>query len=301
MLTKSLSIAALALTLATGAFAQNGPGLIGNFAILGPSQSTAAYDISDSGLVVGAMGSIGFTYRKGVVTPFVALPVQGLPFAFSQIYGVNNAGDLVGEYFALGVDPTGYVSRNGVLTTIAFPDPAATRTIPHDVNNLGHVSGFYHDSTGHTIGFLLRKGVFEKIEIPDAQYIAILGMNDRDQLVGYYSLEGDYAFTRHGFLWSQGQFTPVAYPGAEQTEPHGIGGDGTVVGSYTKTVNGLEKRFGFVLRNGQFETIGIPGVLQNTATGINARGEISGSYFTFELDFDGNIVDVTGAAWILTQ
>ncbi len=301
MRTKLIPICALALTLATGALAQSGPGLMGNFAILGPSGSLEATDISDSGLVVGALGGSGFTYRKGVLTPFVAPPVQGLVSAFSQIYGVNNAGDLVGEYFAVGVDPTGYVSRNGVLTTIASPDPAATRTIPHDVNNLGHIAGFYLASTGRTIGFLLRKGVFEKIEIPNAQYIAILGMNDSDQLVGHYTLEGDTTYTRHGILWSQGQITPIAYPGAEQTEPHGIGRDGTVVGSYTRTVNGLEKRFGFVLRNGQFETIGVPGVLQNTATGINARGEISGSYFNFELDFDGNIVDVTGAAWVLTQ
>jgi len=40
------------------------------------------------------------------------------------------------------------------LTTIASPDPAATRTIPQDIDNLGHIAGFYQVATGHTIGFL---------------------------------------------------------------------------------------------------------------------------------------------------
>lgn len=289
----------LALTLATGASAQNGPGLLGTYTIVGRAGSIGTTDISDSGMIVGWMGNSGFTYRNGELTPFVAPPVDGLPSAFSQIYGVNNAGDTVGEYFAVGVDPTGFLNRNGVLTTIAFPDAAARRTIPHDVNNFGHVAGFFQVSTGHTIGFLLRKGVYERIEIPDARYVAILGMNDADQLVGNYTVEGDPTLARHGFLWSQGVLTPIEYPGAEETEPNGIGRDGTIVGSYTKTVNGLEKQFAFVLRDGQYETIGIPGVLQNSATGINARGQISGMYFTIELDFDGNFAGSASAAWIL--
>jgi hypothetical protein len=66
MRTTSISICAIALTLATGAFAQNGPGLVGNFAIHGPDSSLGAENNSDSGLVVGRMGHLAFHYRMDV-------------------------------------------------------------------------------------------------------------------------------------------------------------------------------------------------------------------------------------------
>jgi hypothetical protein len=75
------------------------------------------------------MGYLGFNYRMDVITPFVAPPAEGLSSPMSRIQGVDNAGDLVGEYSAAGVNPAGYLSRNGVLTTIAFPDPAATQRL----------------------------------------------------------------------------------------------------------------------------------------------------------------------------
>jgi hypothetical protein len=64
--TMSISLCAIALTLATGAFARNGPGLVGNFAILGPDSSLGAENNADSGLVVGRMGYLAFDCRMNV-------------------------------------------------------------------------------------------------------------------------------------------------------------------------------------------------------------------------------------------
>ena len=87
-----------------------------------------------------------------MITPFVAPPVRGLSSPLSRIQGVNNAGDLVGEYSAAGVNPAGDLSRNGVLTTIAFPDPAATQRL--------------RSTPGYSVGFHSRPAaLFTSIDI----------------------------------------------------------------------------------------------------------------------------------------
>ena len=271
--------------------------LLGNFLLI---SNAAPEDINDGGLIVGRDGSFGFLLRNGVFTPYVAAPVQGQPFGSSQLFGVNNAGDMVGEYFALGIPATGFLDRHGVITTIASPEPAAVRTIPKDINNRGHIAGFYSTTFDRSIGFILRGSQFDKIEIAGMRFVTILGMNDNDQVVGWVVQLGDDPFLRRGILWSQGQITPIAVPGALTTEPDGIGNDGTIVGTYTKLVGGGRTRFAFVLRNGVFSTIGVPGVLNNAASAINTRGTIVGSYFSLEIDFaTGNTMDSTEVGWVL--
>lgn len=257
-------------------------------------------DINDGGLIVGRDGSLGFVMRKGEITPFIAPPVQGRDFPFSQLYGVNNAGNMVGEYFALGVDPTGFVVQNGVLTTIAFPDPSAVRTIPHDINNRGHIAGFYQDTFNRNIGFLLRGSRFDSIDLPGTRFTTILGMNDHDHLVGHVVMQGDPDFLRHGILWKDGQVTPIAYPGATQTEPTGIRNDGTIVGTYTKVIAGANQRFAFILSNGVYSTIGVPGVFNNGASRINIHGVIVGDYFWLQFSNSGQLVGSGAAGWIRT-
>ena len=272
--------------------------LLGNYLLI---DNAAPQDINDGGLIVGRDGTFGFLLRNGVFTPYIAAPVQGQPFGFSQLYGVNNAGDMVGEYFALSIPPTGFLDRHGVIHTIASPDPAAVRTTPRDINNRGHIAGSYETTFDRSIGFILRGSQFDKIEIAGMHRVIILGMNDNDQLVGWVVQVGDDPFLRRGILWSQGQITSITYPEALTTEPNGIGNDGTIVGTYTKLVGGGRKRFAFVLRNGVFSTIGVPGVLNNAASAINARGTIVGSYFSLEIDFaTKNTMDSREVGWVLT-
>jgi hypothetical protein len=270
---------------------------LGNFQLL---ERFAPHAISDGGIIVGRDGSLGFVMHNGVITSYVAAPVVGKQSAFSQLYGVNNAGDMVGEYFAVGVLPAGFLDRHGVLTVIAFPDASATRTIPRDINNRGHIAGFFLTNSAKSVGFIQRGERFDKIEIAGAQSVVVLGINDSDQLVGHYSLEGDANSIRHGFMFSQGQLTAIAFPDATQTEAAGIGDDGTIVGTYTKSVNGTAKRFAFLLRDGVYKTIGVPGVLNNHASAINRRGDIVGEYFSLEIAFSGQTIDSANVGWVLT-
>ena len=54
-------------------------------------------------------------------------------------------------------------------------------------------------------------------------------INDRRQIVGYYSDRGG---REHGFLWNDGDFTTIDVPGAAATFVYGINNRGDMVGSY---------------------------------------------------------------------
>jgi probable HAF family extracellular repeat protein len=47
---------------------------------------------------------------------------------------------------------------------------------------------------------------FTPIDVPGASATLAYGVNNKGQIVGYYSLPGQYAW--HGFLYTPGVFTP---------------------------------------------------------------------------------------------
>jgi uncharacterized membrane protein len=103
---------------------------------------------------------------------------------------------------------------------------------------------------------------------------AALGINDRGQIVGYYS---DVESTLpvggplHGFLLDKGVFSRIDVPGALSTLPLGINNRGQIVGFYSDGVIG----HGFLLRKDTFTTIDVLGVVLSTvAFSINERGQI---------------------------
>jgi hypothetical protein len=104
MFRRGAVVSLLAFSSISGAFAQPAVTSAGSYSIISAGSNTVgAEDISDNGTVVGRVGASGFILRNGVFTPYVPAPVRGLSSAFSQIYGVNNAGQVVGEYFAVVV------------------------------------------------------------------------------------------------------------------------------------------------------------------------------------------------------
>jgi hypothetical protein len=71
--------------------------------------------------------------------------------------------------------------------------PPARATAARDLNNRGQVAGFTFtglvEFAQGARGFLLADGVkgqFTPIDVPGAPRNAVLGLNDRGQLVGYY-------------------------------------------------------------------------------------------------------------------
>jgi hypothetical protein len=195
----------------------------------------------------------GFLYQGGTITT--------IPGANPA--GINDAGQIVGNYGNVG-----FVDTGGVFTTISFP--GSTQSDASGINDLGQITGDY--CTGPTIlachGFLDSAGVFTAINFPGANSTSVTGINNTGQIVGNYFKNNGW----HGFLYSGGGvFTTIDHPGASITYITGINDARQIVGIYGSV--------GFVDTSGVFTTINGPaGFTSPFPYGINEAGQISGTY-----------------------
>jgi len=159
-----------------------------------------------------------------------------------QLLGINNHDVAVGFYLNGAGNARGYtynintkkfamVTKPGAPGGIAAPSLTAAA-----INNHGDVAGFYvvNAKSGATDGFLkLSNGVFVKIAVPGAASTAVLGLNDSDWAVGFYTTSGG---ATHGFIFrlGHGYTTNVDDPnGVGTTTLNGINDENDLVGFYT--------------------------------------------------------------------
>src|SRR5438552_3147683 len=79
---------------------------------------------------------------------------------------------------------------------------------------------------GATSNLLADGLTFTAIDYPGAASTQAWGINNRGDIVGYYTLADK---STHGFLLaSDGNFTSIDFPGAAYTSPNGIGPRGDI-------------------------------------------------------------------------
>ncbi len=239
--------------------------------------ATQAYDISDSGIVVGryvdANKAIhGFVYSGSLqaidTSKFATLDVQGA--AWTALWGINKNGDIVGQYGSK-TDTLihGFLYSGGNFTY--FDQPGQFNTMPQGINRAGYIVGCMHNS-GTMQGWVMLNGSFLSGGSP--AYQMYTGVNDSGSIVGWYV--DPTTTTEHSFVLSGIGRTEFQYPGAAITEAQGLNALGDIVGSYGPSAT----LHGFLLRNGSFESIDFSGsgVAWTRAFGINAEGIIVGVY-----------------------
>jgi hypothetical protein len=106
-------------------------------------------------------------------------------------FGINNAGDVVGEYTTSGHTIDGFIKlAGGAFHTIAVP--GAAETVALGVNDNETVVGAYIDGTGSTTmihGFIWRIGgsFITMVDDPNADNVSIInGINNEGDIVGSY-------------------------------------------------------------------------------------------------------------------
>ncbi len=117
------------------------------------SYYTDAEAINDAGQVVGVATSTygsndrGFLYQNGTYTT-ISDPngAEG-----TQAYGINNSGEIVGDYTDSSGKTHGFIDVNGTFTTI--DDPLGISTTLTGINDAGQIVGYYEDSGGIYHGF----------------------------------------------------------------------------------------------------------------------------------------------------
>ena len=208
---------------------------------------------------------------RAQLTNFTTIDYPGANRA--AIYGISDAGDMVGCYWDRDNRGHGFLLKDGKFTS--FDPPGSTFTQGFDINAAGDIVGFYTDADNIEHGFLLSGGRFTAIDPPGsgAGFNRAVGLNAKGEIVGVYAKGG----VSYGFLLSGGRFTDIVYPGATATVPCGITDQGEIVGRWNDAAG---TRRGFRLSQGRFITFEFPGG-QATLTGfgrLTNSGDIVGPY-----------------------
>src|SRR6266536_1636108 len=116
----------------------------------------------------------------------------------TEAVGVNDDGQVVGDYRDANGIFHGFFWDAGQFLTIEVPFPEARLTTPSGINNIGQIVGFYFDNNvtesfpnGHDRGFLYDNGIFTSFDFPDAVATFPVDLNDNGQIVGIFATDTD--------------------------------------------------------------------------------------------------------------
>jgi hypothetical protein len=163
------------------------------------------HDVAVGSYVNGSGRDRGYTYniktRKFTLVTKPGAPTGGNAPSLTA-FGINNPGDVVGDYTASGGIIDGFIKlTGGAFHTIAVP--GAIETVALGVNDNDTVVGAYIDTSGSTTtirGFIWRIGgsLTTMVDDPNADGITILyDINNKGDIVGSYIDSHDHT---DGFL-----------------------------------------------------------------------------------------------------
>jgi probable HAF family extracellular repeat protein len=226
------------------------------------STTAMANGINSAGSVVGFDGATSaFLLPKGGTPMSIAPPGSSASMAF----GINDQGQVVGQYTNASGQTPGFLLNGTSVTTINAPS-GPNMVNAQGINKNSLVVGFYLGVDGQDHGFMANasgavggsitgKAVADPTiptsvpGEPGATFVfsQILGINDHGVAVGYY---GDSTLSQHGYLYNTltGQYTFLDNPsegfnnGVEITQITGINNAGEITGFYTDA-NGVAHGF----------------------------------------------------------
>lgn len=220
-----------------------------------------AYDINDSGAVVGYSGELQFGFTDGFLWnsgSLVSVPGYGGDVAYS----INNQGIVVGS--TLG-GQNGFVRQlNGTFTDISVP--------LRSINNINHAvgTGYRGAPTSGYRGFIYDGSNMTQIEpLTGDTDIWAVSINDTDTITGFSTSNPNQPVGR-GYILKGNIYTQIGFlPGVANSYPEAINNLGEVVGG-----SGGQA---FSYANGVIKALGyLPGDSYSVAYGINEQGDIVG-------------------------
>jgi hypothetical protein len=252
-----------------------------------PSDFTSPFDINDSGVIVGNLDftffSSSFVFQEGAVIQVDPPGAAG----FSELVGVSNRGDAVGDYFdADGIDRGFLRTADGTIADLPDPVPDFTSNTPFGINSGGTIVGSYTTGSNFRscVGYVLRAGRYQSVDIPGATCVFPNGINDRGDIVGNWL---DAANFSHGFLIraedrdedghrAGARIIDITVAGLP-TVPFRMNQRGEIVGDYFIRVGRGLFGHGFVRRGDDVRTLVDPAGVFTVLNGLNDGGVIVGS------------------------
>jgi len=243
--------------------------------------SSRAFGINNSGQVVGYSDLPDFLYHaflweNGVMTDLGTL---GGDAGQSYAYGINDAGQVVGDFYHPESNTHhAFLWENGVMTDLGTL--GGTQSYAYGINDAGQVIG-YSRLPGDTLehAFLWENGVMTDLggTFGGSQAWA-QGINNAGQVVGYSTLPGNTV--QHAFLWETGVMTDLGTLGGTHSIAYGITDAGQVVG-YSRFSGVSSLSHAFLWESGLMIDLNdlinsSSGMTLRAAHGINNHGEIVG-------------------------
>lgn len=160
----------------------------------------------------------------------------------NQLLGVNNFGWAVGFFTDANGNNHGYAYN---VSSHRFRRVTLPRFMRRHggysltaagINNRGDVTGFYNYPNGKTFAFLeTARGTFIRLAHPGASMTQAFGVNDRDEVVGAYTIGTGNNAKTYGFTWRphSGGTSVSAPQGMGTTIINGVDDFGDLVGFYT--------------------------------------------------------------------
>jgi probable HAF family extracellular repeat protein len=141
----------------------------------------------------------------------------------TEAVGLNDQGDVVGDYRDAHGQFHAFLWRNGEFSTVDPPFPSTTGYGATGINNAGVIVGGFD-----THGYIDDHGVFSQIDVPGATYTGLMAVNNHDVLAGNYC----DTQTCYGFTLANGQMDVVMVPGSISTEVFALNDAGQLCGAY---------------------------------------------------------------------
>src|SRR5262249_8432943 len=117
-----------------------------------------AFGINNQGQIVGGWQAVcgggashGFVLLNNAVYTQIDHPLAG-PDCGTDAYGINDLGQVVGNYYTAGCQQHGYLLANGHFTPIDHPNAIATAVF--GINVSGQIVGTWVDVNGVAHGYV---------------------------------------------------------------------------------------------------------------------------------------------------
>ena len=241
----------------------------------------------DDGAQAGGVAyPTGFVLWHGKIRP-----VRWAPDIYSDLNGINDAGDAVGYYGHVGrIANSGflYESRSNSHIPLVFPATVRT-TIGAGINDHGTIVGTLNvDQTGlpqnadHK-GYIKRRDqvsvpAYQLVSYPGAPETFGNGINDAGTVVGNYHARGGDVTSSRSFIRTRATYSTVNLHRlcAARSEAWGVNDRGDVVGFYTDTVGAVH---GYVAgRWRSISRVDVPGAHMTQLYSITNQGVLYGTY-----------------------
>ena len=195
---------------------------------------------------------------------------------YSYAYGINYAGQVVGNSSTPSGDYHAFLWENGTMTDLGTLGGDTSGA--YGINNKGQVTGYSDNRKGDTHAFLWSNGIMADLDAFGGNRSIATNINDMGQIVGYSSINTDH---ERAFLWKNRIMTDIGSLNDQSddiTSAQDINNEGQVVGR-SESQNGSYRAFRW--SNGTMIDLGTLGGNTSEAYAINEAGDVVGwSEFT---------------------